>query len=91
MSVKESMDTKLRAAFLPERLVIVDESYKHQGHTGWREGGETHFRVEIVAATFSGVSRVERQRRVYRTLADELAGGVHALALSALAPGEQSS
>jgi BolA protein len=91
MSVKESMDTKLRAAFLPERLVIIDESHKHHGHAGWREGGETHFRVEIVAAAFNGISRIERQRRLYRVLADEIAGGVHALALHALAPGEQSS
>lgn len=91
MSIKDSMDAKLRAAFAPDRLVIADESHKHQGHAGWREGGETHFRVEIVAAAFSGVSRVERQRRVHRALAEELAGGVHALALRALAPGEPSS
>ena len=64
MSTKDLMDAKLRAAFAPDRLVIVDESHKHQGHAGWREGGETHVRVEIVAAAFSGVSRVERQRRV---------------------------
>ncbi len=91
MSTKDLMDAKLRAAFTPDRLVIVDESHKHQGHAGWREGGETHFRVEIVAAAFSGVSRVERQRRVHRALAEELAGGVHALALRALAPSEPSS
>lgn len=91
MSVQDSIDAKLRAAFAPERLVIIDESHKHHGHAGWREGGETHFRVEIVAAAFRGISRIERQRRIYRALADELAGGVHALALHALAPDEQSS
>ncbi len=85
------MDAKLRAAFAPDWLVIVDESHKHRGHAGWREGGETHFRVEIVTAAFRGVSRVERQRRVHRALAEELAAGVHALALTVLAPGEQSS
>jgi BolA protein len=91
VSVQDSIDAKLRAAFAPERLVIIDESHKHHGHAGWREGGETHFRVEIVAAAFRGISRIERQRRIYRALADELAGGVHALALHALAPDEQSS
>ena len=85
------MDAKLRAAFSPARLVIIDESHKHHGHAGWREGGETHFRVEIVAAAFRDVPRIERQRLVCRALADELAGGVHALALHALAPDEQSS
>lgn len=85
------MDAKLRAAFAPDRLVIVDESHKHHGHAGWREGGETHFRVEMVTAAFRGVSRVERQRRVHRALAEELAAGVHALALRVFAPEEQSS
>lgn len=90
-TMKDSMEAKLRAAFAPDRLVIVDESHKHKGHAGWREGGETHFSVEIVATAFNGVARVERQRRVHRALADELRGSVHALALRALAPGEESS
>jgi BolA protein len=50
--------------------------------------GETHFQVRIVAAAFEGLSRVERQRRVYSALKDELAGPVHALSLSALTPSE---
>lgn len=72
---------KLAAAFAPERLEVIDESERHRGHAGWREGGETHFKVVMRAAVLNGLSRVERSRAVHRALADELAGGVHALAL----------
>jgi BolA family transcriptional regulator, general stress-responsive regulator len=75
------IDAKLRAAFRPERLEVIDESEGHRGHAGWREGGATHFRVVMRAAAFDGLGRVERSRAVHRVLADELAGGVHALAL----------
>jgi BolA protein len=75
------MRAKLQAAFSPAELEVVDESEQHRGHGGWREGGETHFRIRIAAAAFDGMSRVERQRAVNRALADDLAGGVHALAL----------
>ena len=56
---------------LPERLEIVDESDQHAGHAGHRPGGETHFRVDIVAAAFEGETRVARQRRVYQVLAED--------------------
>ncbi|SEA52737.1 BolA family protein [Rubrimonas cliftonensis] len=79
--VADTMARKLREAFAPEALDVIDESEQHRGHGGWREGGETHFRVRMTAAAFDGVSRVERQRSVNRALADELAGPVHALAL----------
>jgi BolA protein len=72
---------KLTAAFQPDYLEVVDESEAHRGHAGWREGGGTHFRVVMRAAALGGLSRVERSRAVHRVLAEELAGGVHALAL----------
>jgi len=72
---------KLEAAFAPTHLEVIDESEQHRGHAGWREGGETHFRVVMRAAAFDGTSRVERSRSVHRVLEDELAGRVHALAL----------
>lgn len=87
-AVAESIRRKLTDALQPIRLAIVDESGRHAGHAGARPGGESHFRVEIVAAAFAGRSRVERQRLVYAALADELAGPVHALALSTLTPDE---
>ena len=79
---------KLTAQLAPEHLTVIDESHQHHGHAGWREGGETHFRVEIVSPAFSGKSRLERHRLVNAALSEELAGGVHALAIAARAPGE---
>lgn len=88
MAVAETIEQKLTQAFAPQRLKIVDDSEKHKGHAGYREGGETHFRVEIVSQAFAGESRVARQRRVYAILAEELAGRVHALQLTTLTPEE---
>ena len=89
MSIADTMTQKLTARFAPIRLDITDDSARHEGHAGARPGGETHFSVVIVSAAFAGLGRVARQRLVYETLATELAGGVHALALTTLAPGEE--
>ena len=88
MSVADEIRAKLTAAFLPQRLDVYDDSELHHGHAGSREGGETHFRVMIVADAFEGLSRVDRHRRINETLADELKGRVHALALTTLTPDE---
>lgn len=87
-AVTDAMRGKLEAAFTPNRLEIIDDSDKHHGHAGHREGGESHFTVVIEAGAFAGVNRVARQRMVYAALAEELAGPVHALSVKALAPGE---
>jgi BolA protein len=91
MSVADTMRSKLTARFAPLRLDIIDESHRHAGHAGARPEGETHFAVTIVAAAFAGKSRVERQRLVYDALAEELQTRVHALSLSARAPGEDGA
>ena len=88
MATRDLITKKLTAAFEPESLDVVDESHQHAGHAGHRPGGETHFRVTIVAQAFTGKSRLERHRMVNETLSSELAGGVHALAIHASAPGE---
>jgi len=88
MRVAETIEKKLIDAFAPEQLDIEDQSHLHAGHAGAREGGQSHFKVDVVAAAFDGKSRVERQRMIYAVLADELAGPVHALALSARTPSE---
>ena len=88
MRVDDLITRKLTEAFNPESLRVVDESHQHAGHAGHRPGGETHFRVYIVAEAFRGKSRVERHRMINATLSGELAGGVHALAIHAAAPGE---
>lgn len=80
MSVKDELQARLTAAFAPEVLEIQDDSEKHRGHGGWREGGETHFAVTIRAAGLAGLSRVERHRAVHRALGD-LTARIHALAL----------
>jgi BolA protein len=86
--VAQAMRQKLSAALAPTQLEIVDQSTLHAGHAGAREAGESHFDVTIVSAAFAGASAVERQRRVHRLLAEELAGPVHALSLTLRAPGE---
>jgi BolA protein len=88
MPMHQTITEKLTKAFTPERLDVIDESHKHAGHSGHRPGGETHFRVEIVADSFRGKSRIERHRMINQTLSGELSGGVHALAIHAKAPGE---
>jgi BolA protein len=87
-AIFDAIHKKLTSAFAPTRLEIEDDSARHAGHAGSREGGESHFNVTIQAAAFAGEGKVARQRMVYRALADELAGPVHALSVKALAPGE---
>lgn len=78
----------LQASLSPERLVVIDDSARHAGHAGHDARGESHFTVEIVAAAFTGQSRVGRHRLVNQALAALLAERVHALAIRAKAPGE---
>ena len=75
------MEQKLRDAFAPDVLEVIDESEQHRGHGGWREGGGTHFRVVMRCARFDDLSRVERSRAVHGVLSEDLESGVHALAL----------
>jgi BolA family transcriptional regulator, general stress-responsive regulator len=89
MALKDWIDARLRERLTPISLSVVDESHKHAGHGGWREGGETHFRLDIVAAAFEGKSRVERHRLVNDILAEAFERGLHALAIKARAPGEE--
>jgi BolA protein len=84
----ERIEHRLREALHPEHLRIDDESHLHAGHAG-AAGGGGHYRVEVTAAAFAGRGLVERHRMVYAALADEMKGPVHALALTALAPGER--
>ncbi len=92
MTIAAIIREKLTASFSPALLEIEDQSARHAGHAGATRDdgshGETHFHVRLVSTAFEGVSRVERQRRVYAALKDELAGPVHALSLAALTPAE---
>ena len=92
MPVADAIRQKLNAGFSPVTLEVVDESHRHAGHAGATRAdggqGETHFHVRIVSPAFEGISRVERQRRIYAALAEELNGTVHALSLIVLTPAE---
>ncbi len=81
MSVRDQIAEKLSVKFTPSHLEVIDESEKHRGHGGYREGGETHFRVRIASPQFTGMARVAQHRAVMETLDAELKGGVHALAI----------
>ena len=88
MSVSGRLREKLILGLRPTRLDVVNESERHAGHRGSPDTGDSHFRVLIISEAFAGKSRVERHRLVNELLKEELAGGVHALALATLAPGE---
>jgi BolA protein len=78
------MIQKLSDRFAPSRLEVIDESEDHHGHAGWREGGETHFRVRIATQKFAGLARVAQHREVMAALKEELDSRVHALAIEVL-------
>ena len=88
MTLQAWISQTLEDRLHPSHLVVSDESHQHQGHAGWREGGETHFRLDIVSEAFRGKSRVERHRIVNAALAGAFERGLHALAIKARAPGE---
>ncbi|MDO1584083.1 BolA family protein [Rhizobium oryzicola] len=89
MSVRNRIEAELTARFQPDRLEVINESHHHAGHQPGMDGsGESHMRVRIVSAQFSGLSRLERHRLVNAALKPELDAGLHALAVEAAAPGE---
>ena len=89
MSVEATIREKLTKAFAPTRLDVINESHLHAGHRSSPGTGESHFRVLIVSAAFTGTPRVARHRAVNKLLEPELKGKVHALALHTFAPGEK--
>jgi BolA protein len=88
MTTVDRIRSTLMHGLAPQRLDVIDESAKHAGHAGAVPGKTTHVRVQIVAAAFSGKSRIERHRLVNDLLATEIAAGLHALAIEARAPGD---
>lgn len=94
--IQTTIEHKLNQAFSPEFLEVRNESHFHAGHHHEENGhhetydgtGETHFRVIIISQKFTGLSRINRHRAINELLKDELANGVHALALEPSAPGE---
>ena len=79
MTIATEMIARL-SALEPTRLEVTDESESHRGHAGFREGGQTHFRILMATPAFAGLSRIERHRLVHATLGD-IVPRIHALAL----------
>ena len=88
MSVAAEMRSRLEAALAPERIELIDDSAAHAGHAGAAPGGNTHWRLTVVSAKFAGKSTVARHRLVYQALGDLMQNPIHALQISARAPGE---
>lgn len=88
MQIAERIRVKLTEGLAPARLEVEDQSDRHVGHAGHDGQGESHFAVTVVSDAFAGLSRIDRQRLVYRLLAEEMAERVHALAISARTPDE---
>jgi BolA protein len=87
VSVPEEIRRRL-GALAPAQLELVDESDKHVGHAGAAPGGNTHWKLTIVSAAFAGKPVVARHRMVYEALGDLMRHPIHALAITAKAPGE---
>lgn len=82
MGVADEIRNRLEATFAPEDLKVINESHRHAGHAGDDGSGESHFRVEIRAPAFAGMTRIERHRAVHAALGSDLVGRIHALALT---------
>jgi len=83
----ERIRARLEQALQPLQLDVEDESHRHAGHEGARDG-RGHFRVRVVAAEFSGMPLIKRHQRVYAALGEMMRTDIHALALETRAPGE---
>ena len=90
-SVENQLHSLLTEAYSPIHLDIDNQSHLHQYHQGSPNTGESHFEVLLVSNEFEGVSRVARQRMVYKTVADLLKGPVHALSLQCRTPNEHTA
>lgn len=83
----ERIRAHLQRELTPRELVVEDESHKHAGHEGARDG-RGHFRVRIVASVFDGLPLLARHRRIYAALGDMMQTDIHALAIDARTPAE---
>jgi len=80
--VRDLIEAALRDAFSVRALTVEDESEGHRGHSGWREGGQTHFHVALASPDFAGQGRLARHRAVHAALGPGLVGRIHALRMT---------
>ncbi len=81
-----TIEERLRTALSPTQLEVQDDSHRHAGHAGAREG--RHYTVRLTSPRFAGLARLARHRLVYDSLGALAPQGVHALVIVARAPGE---
>ena len=81
MNRTQQIETRLREALAPRELTVRDDSEAHRGHSGFQEGGESHFHVIIRSDAFEGQSRIARHRMVHTALGPELVAAIHALSM----------
>ncbi len=86
MGTVERIRNNLTAALTPAHLEVIDESGLHAGHAGAVPGKTTHVRIVVESEAFRGKNRIDRHRIVNELLKDEIAAGLHALAIEARAP-----
>jgi BolA protein len=83
--IRQVLNTRLA----PVSLEIRDDSARHAGHAGAREGG--HFSVIVVSKQFAGRTRMQRHQLVYAAVSELMRTDIHALSIQARTPQEQSS
>jgi len=89
MNMQQIIEDKLREGLEPQDLLVSNVSHQHRGHAGSPGTGQSHFEVRVVAEKFRGMGKVARHKAVYALLKEEMAGPIHALALTTLSPDEQ--
>ncbi|MCE3233552.1 MAG: BolA family transcriptional regulator [Rickettsiaceae bacterium] len=88
MTISDRIYIKLNQNLSISKLEVVDDSSKHKGHAGWKDGGETHFNIKVISDDFSGKNKVARHKLIYSILDEELKDGIHALSIIALTTDE---
>ncbi|MCY4540986.1 MAG: BolA family transcriptional regulator [Rhodobacteraceae bacterium] len=81
MSTENEIITNIRREIQPAFLKVEDQSERHRGHAGWREGGGTHFQVTISSEAFEGMTRIQRHRRIHEAISSPLMKRIHALSI----------
>jgi BolA protein len=78
MNIKNEIENILQTSFNPEHLEVFDDSAKHYGHSGYKEGGQSHFRIVIKSTELEKLPRLQRHRKINEALA-EFHKKIHAL------------
>jgi BolA protein len=81
MPITDEISVRLRDAFAPSVLEVIDDSERHRGHAGYQEGGESHFQVKIGADALNSMTRLERHRAIHKAIGADIIARIHALAI----------